>query len=92
MPIMRRTHGKTHSFVVVNHVGHELASGCDGDPLSVAELVHAALLGQHAIPVHAVRRATGQRSEQVVVDFHYLFHALRTCDQTELVEYGSLCV
>lgn len=55
-------HAEPHALVVVHHVGHELAGGGHGDALAVAQLVQAALLGEHAVPVHAVRCAARQRA------------------------------
>ena len=41
-------HAEAHPLVVVGDVGQELAGRRHTDPLSVAELVQAALLGQHS--------------------------------------------
>ena len=41
-------HAEAHPLVVVGDVGQELAGRRHADPLSVAQLVQAALLGQHS--------------------------------------------
>lgn len=53
-PRQHHAHAEPHALIVVHHVSHELAGSGHRDALSVAQLVQPTLLGEDAVPVHAV--------------------------------------
>lgn len=72
-----RAHRQAHALVLVDRVAEQLGRGGHRYALAIAQLVQAALRGQHALPVRAVGGAAGHRAQQLRVDLDDLLDGAR---------------
>ncbi|KAJ8577691.1 hypothetical protein ON010_g1522 [Phytophthora cinnamomi] len=86
-------HAQRHAvaLVVVARVGDELRGGAHRDAVAVAQLVHAALHGQVALPELAVGGAAGQRGQDVLVDGVHLLQNVLSSSSANVATLCDFC-